>query len=151
MKSLRMLPFATLLLCAALASAQSPWQPVHNVPNIGAGAMALLTDGSVMVHDESGNAGTWGNWWKLQPDINGDYANGTWTQMATMPSNYGPLYFAIAVLPDGRMLVEGGEYNFSSYAWTPAGGHLRSRRQCLDCSQSALRLGATSATPPLPS
>ena len=121
MKLLRMLPFATVLLCAALASAQSPWQPVNNVPNIGAGAMELLTDGSVMVHDESGNSGTWGHWWKLTPDINGNYANGTWTQMATMPSNYGPLYFGSAVLPDGRMTVEGGEYNFGSASWTKLG------------------------------
>ena len=29
-----------------------------------------------------------------------------------MPSDYAPLYFASAVLPDGRVLVEGGEYNF---------------------------------------
>jgi len=121
MKLLRMLPFATVLLCAALASAQSPWQPVNNVPNIGAGAMELLTDGSVMVHDESGNNGTWGHWWKLTPDINGNYATGTWTQMATMPSNYGPLYFGSAVLPDGRMTVEGGEYNFGSSSWTKLG------------------------------
>jgi hypothetical protein len=121
MKLLRMLPFATVLLCAALASAQSPWQPVNNVPNIGAGAMELLTDGSVMVHDESGNGGTWGNWWKLKPDANGNYASGTWTQMAIMPSNYGPLYFGSAVLPDGRMTVEGGEYNFGSASWTKLG------------------------------
>jgi hypothetical protein len=29
-----------------------------------------------------------------------------------MPSDYAPLYFASQVLPDGRLLVEGGEYNF---------------------------------------
>ncbi len=28
-----------------------------------------------------------------------------------MPSDYAPLYFASQVLPDGRVLVEGGEYN----------------------------------------
>src|ERR1017187_2444657 len=121
MKLLRMLTFVTVLLCAAMASAQSPWQPVNSVPNIGAGAMALLTDGTIMVHDESGNTGTWGNWWKLTPDINGNYANGTWTQMATMPSNYGPLYFGIAVWPDGRLLTEGGEYNFGNSSWTKLG------------------------------
>jgi hypothetical protein len=108
MKPLRMLGFATILLCAALASAQSPWQPVKNVPNIGAGAMALLTDGRVLVHDESGNPGTWGNWWTLTPDINGNYANGTWRQVATMPPIYGPEAFGSAVLPDGRFIVEGG-------------------------------------------
>jgi len=28
-----------------------------------------------------------------------------------MPSGYGPLYFAAQVLPDGRMIMNGGEYN----------------------------------------
>ena len=112
MKPLRLLGFATILLWAALASAQSPWQPVKKVPYIGAGAMALLTDGRVLIHDESGNPGTWGNWWTLTPDINGNYATGTWTQVATMPSNYGPFWFGSAVLPDGRYIVEGGEANF---------------------------------------
>jgi hypothetical protein len=83
--------------------------------------MALLTDGRVLVHDESGNPGTWGNWWTLTPDNTGSYANGTWTQVATMPSNYGPLYFASAVLPDGRYIAQGGEYNFGGDAWTTLG------------------------------
>jgi hypothetical protein len=121
MKQLRMLGFAAVILCAALANAQSPWTPVNNVPNIGAGAVALLTDGRVLVHDESGNSGTWGNWWTLTPASNGDYANGTWTQVATMPSGYGPLYFGSAVLPDGRYVVEGGEYNNGRSSWTKLG------------------------------
>ena len=121
MKPLRLLGFATILLCDALASAQSPWQPVKKVPNIGAGAIALLTDGRVLVHDESGNPGTWGNWWTLTPDINGNYATGTWTQVATMPSNYGPRYFGSAVLPDGRYIVEGGEDNLGKENFTTLG------------------------------
>ena len=115
MKPLRMLGFAAVLLCAVIgksqSKAQSPWTPVRRL-DIGAGAMALLTDGRVLVHDESGGNGTWGNWWTLTPDINGNYANGTWTQVATMPANYGPLDFGSAVLPDGRFIVEGGEENF---------------------------------------
>src|ERR1700761_1838814 len=122
MKLLRMLGMALAgLLAVSGASAQSQWQPVQNVPNIGAGAMALLTDGRVLMHDESGNPGTWGNWWTLTPDINGNYATGTWTQVATMPSGYGPLYFASAVLPDGRYIAQGGEYNNGGDAWTTRG------------------------------
>ena len=121
MKLLRMLGFAAVILCASLASAQSPWTPVNNVPNIGAGAVALLTDGRVLVHDESGNSGTWGNWWTLTPSSTGDYSKGTWTQVATMPAGYGPLYFASAVLPDGRYIAEGGEYNNGNAAWTKLG------------------------------
>lgn len=109
------------LAAVGAASAQSQWTPVNNVPNIGAGAIALLTDGRVLVHDESGNDGTWGNWWTLTPDINGAYATGTWTQVATLPSNYGPLLFASAVLPDGRYIVEGGEYNLGAPSWTNRG------------------------------
>ena len=109
-----------VLALAAIASAQK-WQPVAKVPNIGAGAMAMLTDGRVIVHDESGNSGTWGNWWTLTPDSSGSYATGKWTQIATMPSNYGPLYFGSVVLPDGRYIVEGGEYNFGSSSWTNLG------------------------------
>ncbi len=122
MKLLRMLGIATIAVCAATAAlAQSQWTAVQNVPNIGAGAMALLTNGCVLVHDESGNNGTWGNWWTLCPDINGHYTTGTWTQVATMPSNYGPLYFGSAVLPDGRYIVEGGEYNLGHDAFTDMG------------------------------
>ncbi len=121
MKFSRMLGIALgAALAVGSASAQS-WTPVNNVPNIGAGAAALLTDGRVLIHDESGNTGTWGNWWTLTPDNTGSYAHGTWAQVATMPSGYGPLYFASAVLPDGRYVVEGGEYNLGHDAFTNMG------------------------------
>ena len=121
MKLTRILAIATIAVCAATAATAQTWTPVQNVPNIGAGAEALLTNGCVLVHDESGNNGTWGNWWTLCPDLSGSYATGTWTQVATMPSGYGPLYFGSAVLPDGRYIAEGGEYNLGSDAWTTKG------------------------------
>jgi hypothetical protein len=121
MKLLRMLGIATLAVCAATAATAQSWTPVQNVPNIGAGAIALLTNGCVLTHDESGNNGTWGNWYTLCPDLSGSYATGTWTQVATMPSGYGPLYFGSAVLPDGRYIAEGGEYNLGNDAWTTKG------------------------------
>ena len=124
MKLLRMLGIAVLALAAVgAASAQSQWQQVtpSSTPNIGAGAMALLTDGRVLMHDESGNPGTWQNWWTLTPDASGNYATGTWTQVASTASSYGPLYFGSAVLPDGRYIIEGGEYNNGSDAWTTKG------------------------------
>jgi hypothetical protein len=36
--------------------------------------------------------------------------------VAPIPPSFGynPLFFGSAVLPDGRVIVEGGEYNFSS-------------------------------------
>ncbi len=121
MKLSRMLGFATGVLLAAVgvASAQS-WQPLAHQPSFTAGQALLLTDGTVMVHHEDPNDG-FIDWWKLTPDINGSYVNGTWTQLASLPSNYGPLFFASAVLPDGRVIIEGGEQNFAQYVWTNKG------------------------------
>ena len=113
MKLLRLLPFAAVLFCAAIASAQSPWTRTTNNPPVNLGTNLLLTDGTVIAHEENdlnGNVAT-RNWYKLTPDINGSYINGTWSQIAPLPSGYGPLYFGSAVLPDGRVIVEGGEYN----------------------------------------
>jgi hypothetical protein len=48
------------------------------------------------------------DWYRLAPDRNGNYVNGTWSRIANAP--YNPLYHSTAVLPDGRMVIEGGEY-----------------------------------------
>src|SRR5712691_8864888 len=106
-----------ILLYAAVASAQV-WQPLNNPASFSAGTMLLLTDGTVLVHSEQSNSS---QWYKLTPDANGSYVNGTWKQIASMPAGYVPLYFASAVLPDGRMIVEGGEYNNLSAVWTNLG------------------------------
>jgi len=70
----------------------------------------LLTDGTVMVHDQGGTAQ---NWWRLTPDNTGSYSCGTWTKLASIPNSfgYGPRYYASAVLADGRLAIAGGEYN----------------------------------------
>src|SRR5271167_3573353 len=121
MKPLRMLGFATFVLLATggLASAQS-WQPLKNQPSFTAGAALLLTDGTVMVHHEGANGG-YSEWYKLTPDINGSYINGTWSQAASLASNYGPESFGSAVLADGKLIIEGGEQNFTQYVWTNMG------------------------------
>ena len=91
------------------ATAPSPWtsllnqMPATRDAAVTPGAALLLTDGRVFAQD----AGTT-DWWLLTPDAFGSYVKGTWTFAAPMP--YAPLYFASAVLPDGRVLVEGGEY-----------------------------------------
>ncbi len=78
----------------------------------------VLTDGSVMAHESCS-----GTWLKLRPDNTGSYAKGTWTTAAPMPNGYAPRFFASAVLPDGRMIVEGGEYNGAGCdsVWTTQG------------------------------
>jgi hypothetical protein len=80
------------------------WGPLAHQPTFGAGTMLLLTDGTVMCQNSDTN-----NWWRLTPDINGSYVNGTWSALANGPNS--PLYFASAVLRDGRVFVAGGEYN----------------------------------------
>jgi hypothetical protein len=115
----------------ATPSTASPWQALNNQPPFttnacnggipGAGNPLLLTDGSVIVQD----AGC-PDWWRLTPDSSGSYANGTWTQISSLPSGYSPLYHSSAVLPDGRVIIMGGEYNvvdgvFFTPAWTAQG------------------------------
>jgi hypothetical protein len=102
----------------------SPWTPLTNPPPFGTpGTMLLESDGTVLVHNEPDNNVTGGTneWWKLTPAPDGSYIDGTWSQIASMPAAYTPLYFASAILPDGRMIVEGGEYIGENAVWSNEG------------------------------
>jgi hypothetical protein len=66
----------------------------------------LMTDGSVLAQGNNSSA-----WYRYVPDATGDYSDGTWTQVASLPAGYSPAAFASAVRPDGRLLISGGEYN----------------------------------------
>jgi hypothetical protein len=116
---------------SAHSSTASPWQPLNNQPpfttNIcnggfpGAANPLLLTDGTVIVQDAGCQ-----DWWRLTPDNTGSYVNGTWTQIGSLPTGYAPLYHSSAVLPDGRVIIMGGEYNvvdgvFFTPIWTAEG------------------------------
>ena len=81
----------------------SSWTTIYSPAIAQSGVPLLLTDGTVMIVARVS--------FKLTPDIYGDYTKGNWTTLATMPLDYDPLYFASAVLPDGRVVVAGGEYN----------------------------------------
>jgi hypothetical protein len=97
---------------ASSSAPASPWTPLANQPNFlldGASVPILLTDGSVLVQDAG-----FPDWWKLTPDKFGSYVNGTWSQVASLPATYSPLYHSSAVLPDGRLIIEGGEYLLSA-------------------------------------
>jgi hypothetical protein len=85
------------------------WQELANLNtwSNGPATALLMTDGTVLVQDYCTP-----NWYRLTPDSTGSYQNGKWSTVAAMPSSYGPLYFASAVLPDGKLIVNGGEYNF---------------------------------------
>ena len=114
MKAFRTLAIVllTLLVCLGIASSQEPstskWQELTNAPSFEADTPLLLTDGTVMVHQYQST-----KWWRLTPSITGSYLAGTWSELASAPSGYEPLYFASAVLADGNVVVEGGEYDGS--------------------------------------
>jgi hypothetical protein len=113
----RLLFALTMLLLAAcsLSQAQTLTNLTHAAPD-GAQITFLLTDGTVLAQGNQGQ-----DWWKLTPDITGSYVNGTWTQVASLESNYDPDAFASQVLADGRLLIEGGEYNFGNFTLTNLG------------------------------
>lgn len=99
---------ATTILLFALANlalAQKLTPLVHPAPT-GAIVEYLLTDGSVVVQ-----GGSCSDFWKLTPTISGSYIQGTWKQIASLPSGYAPYANAAAVLADGRLLITGGEYS----------------------------------------
>lgn len=102
-----------LLACSGAARAQS-WSAVTPFPGLGAGTAILRTDGNVMVEEVDTTGYATGNWYLLSPSSTGKYENGTWfLWTSTTGLGYAPLYFGSAVLPDGRIVFEGGEYNFS--------------------------------------
>ena len=118
-------PGPTSLRFAPTAPSSSSWTPLTNQPSFladGASNPVLLTDGSVLIQDAG-----FPDWWKLTPDQSGSYVNGTWSEVASLPATYSPLYHSSAVLPDGRLIIEGGEYLLSldqtslDPAWTAQG------------------------------
>jgi hypothetical protein len=123
---LRQVLIAATLVSAPFIAVGGTWQTLKNAPPIpeiidpsgtdfgpgGAVGPLLLTDGGVLIQ----NAGFFGEdakVFKLTPDINGSYVNGTWTQLASKP--YISYAAAQAVLPDGRVIIEGGEYSNYGY------------------------------------
>lgn len=84
------------------------WTPLTNLSPFasnGIGTMELLSDGTIMAQ----GGGVSNTWYKLKPDINGSYVNGTWSAMASMGLER--LYTATNILQDGRVFVLGGEYS----------------------------------------
>ena len=105
-----------LLLCTGIVAAQEAftagqWTALKNAPPVPVGHIQLLTDGSVLTINAT--CGTVGSWYRLVPDSTGSYVNGTWLSGGTLPAGYNPLYFASQVLPNGNVVVIGGEYNGS--------------------------------------
>jgi hypothetical protein len=106
-----------------LAPAQpSPWQALKNAPPFTPDTMLLASNGTVLVHAVVPVSGDGTSaWYKLTPNAKGSYVGGTWSKLPPMPGGYDPLYFASAILPNGKMIVEGGEYLGGTPTWTNKG------------------------------
>lgn len=95
------------------------WKDVANLPfTNGPWNARMQTDGTVIIFDFCTNPA---QWWELVPNKKGHYEAGKWKKIATMPSGYSPLFFASQTLADGRMIVNGGEYNNCSADWENKG------------------------------
>ncbi len=97
------------LACGQAAFAGT-WTPLANAAPGPVNTMLLLSDGSVMCarNDASSTATISNAWFRLTPNAQGSYINGTWT---TLPNaHHTRLYYPSQVLRDGRVFVAGGEY-----------------------------------------
>ena len=97
------------------------WLPVGHKPPFAPGSVFLLTNGEVLAQDSDLTNVAW---WVLVPN-NDSYLDGSWSKVNSPPNCpnnfpgasadtvYSPLYYASAVLPDGRFVMIGGEYNYN--------------------------------------
>jgi hypothetical protein len=90
--------------------------PLRHQPPDGADMTFQLTDGTVLTQGYKNS-----DWYVLTPDKTGSYINGTWTKVGSLPRGYAPYAEASRVLADGRVLIEGGEYNRSRLVFTNLG------------------------------
>jgi len=114
---LRRFAFCAALLAASFTTAEAQtFKNLTHQPPDGAEVTFQMTDGTVMAQGFNNS-----DWWKLTPDINGSYVNGTWSRVADLPSGYSPYAQAESVLADGRLLITGGEYNNNEFAFINRG------------------------------
>lgn len=102
----RLLAAAALAALPGLAFAAGSITQLKNQPPDGAQNTFLLTDGTVLAQAYNNS-----DFYVLTPDNTGSYVNGSWKQVGSLQSGYSPSATASQVLADGRVLVEGGEYN----------------------------------------
>lgn len=127
------LAIAVFIVMAGSNAAHAQWKNLNNSFPGHPDTCLLLTNGDVMCHEYRT-----ANWHRLHPDNTGSYVNGTWDSpsIASMPNGtdasivkgvfcspctYAPLYFASQVLPDGRVVIIGGEDNTNGQTWTNIG------------------------------
>lgn len=102
-----LLSVVALMACFVwhISAQAGTWTPlVHGAPdNTWIQMLLLLPDGTVMAQGQKSP-----NWFRLTPDDQGSYVNGTWTVRA--PMNETRLFYSSCVLRNGKVFVAGGEY-----------------------------------------
>ena len=92
-------------MAPAPAAKAGSWTQIASPAPIAVSMMLLLTDGSVLCQASLSN-----EWWRLSPDRSGRYVGGRWQPCGN--SRNAPLYYASAVLADGKVMMAGGEDNW---------------------------------------
>jgi hypothetical protein len=87
------------------AQAQTVTPLKNGVPYDGVIYGWQLTDGSLLFQ-----GGLLQDFYRFKPDKSGSYLNGTYYLAASLPPDYVPYATSGGVLPDGRVLLIGGEY-----------------------------------------
>ena len=100
---------AALLAGTSLGAMAGAVTPVTNVPFDGVIYGFLLTDGSLLFQ-----GGLLQDFYRFRPDSKGSYVNGALYPAAALPPNYIPYATSGGVLPDGRVVLIGGEYSLLS-------------------------------------
>jgi hypothetical protein len=111
-----LLALACALVVAPLAANAGTLVNLKNPAGEGIQLSFQLTDGRVL-----GQSFNDQHWYILTPDNKGSYVNGTWGRAADMLPDRSPDAFASAVLADGRVVVQGGEYDFGGFTLTRKG------------------------------
>jgi hypothetical protein len=90
------------------------WTPLANMAPDPSGiqTLLLLPDGTVMANggdDTSAGEASANQWYRLTPDNQGNYVNGTWTTRA--PMSIQRQFYTSDVLQNDKVFVYGGEYS----------------------------------------
>ena len=101
---------AALLAGTSLGATAGTVTPLTNkTPFDGVIYGFLLTDGTLLFQ-----GGLLQDFYRFKPDNKGSYVKGTLFPAASLPPNYIPYATSGGVLPDGRVLLIGGEYTLVS-------------------------------------
>ena len=117
-KSKNLILAAALLAGTSLGAMAGTLTAVKNAPLDNVIYGFVLTDGSLFFQ-----GGFLQDFYRFKPDNKGSYVNGTLLPATALPPNYIPYATSGGVLPDGRVLLIGGEYllgsnNMLNFAFT---------------------------------